>query len=389
MAMKPKKILIAVLLLAIFGGVYWFWKNQAEAAAKSARNSIPVVKIASAEQKTMPITVVANGYVTPIKTVDVRPQTQNIVRAVHVLEGQEVRAGQLLFTLDERSDASSVDKARAQVARDRADLTDAENILKRNEELLERKFVSPAVVDSARSKVESLRGTLQADQALVQSSQVMLSYNRITASMSGRLGAVNVHPGSLAQPTATPLVTIAQMDPITVSFSLPERELAHILATYPKGDAPVIVNTPGGKEMEGKLVFIDNTADSQTGTIKMKAQFSNTQRVLWPGAYVNVRLISRSLPTAVVIPAQAIVTGPVDKRVYVLEAENTVKAQKIEIIKIEAGQAAVTGLEAGARVVIEGAQNLRPGSKVREQAAVAGEDMNKKNNKKREDQVGK
>jgi RND family efflux transporter MFP subunit len=358
----------AGLLAAGFGG-YYSLRSKPDAAAKQPRNPVQIIRSELAEQKSIPITVYANGNVSALNSVDVRPQVQNIVLAVHVIEGQEVRAGQFLFTLDQRSDTSNVNKAQAQVARDRADLADAENVLKRNQELLAKNFVSQAVVDTARSKVDALRSTLKADQAAAQSSNVALGYNRIAASISGRIGAISVRPGSLAQPSGVPMVTISQIDPITVTFSVPERELANILATYPKGDAPVIAQLAGNREVEGTLIFIDNTADLQSGTIRMKARFSNKERKMWPGTFVNVRLVSRTLPDAVVIPAQAIVTGPVDKVVYVVQPDETVKLQKIEVVTIDAGQAAVSGLRAGARIVIEGTQNLRPGVKVKEAQA--------------------
>lgn len=367
-----KYVLIGAGLLAAAAGGYFTWQSKAE-PAKQSRNPVQIVKTGLAEKKSIPITIYANGYVSAINTVDVRPQVQNVVRAVHVKEGQEVRAGQLLFTLDERGDTSNVDKAKAQLARDRADLAEAEMALKRNQELLAKNFVSQAVVDSARNKLESAQGTLRADQAAIQSSNIALGYNQIQASISGRIGAISVHPGSLAQPAGAPMLTISQLDPIAVNFALPERELKNIFATYPKGDAPVKAQV-GGKELEGKLLFIDNTADSQSGTIRMKAQFANQDRQLWPGTYVNISLVSRTLPDAVVLPTQAVVTGPTEKLVYVVQPDDKVKIQKIEVIAIEGEQAVVSGLSAGARVVIEGAQNLRPGSQVKEMqaAAVAG-----------------
>jgi RND family efflux transporter MFP subunit len=382
MRLTRKHFFIAAGVLLIGIGAYFGLQGKSETATKQPRNPVQVVKSGLAEQKSIPITVYANGYVTAIQTVDVRPQTQNIVRAVHVTEGQDVRAGQLLFTLDSRSETSNVDKAQAQVARDRADLADAEAALKRNQDLLAKNFVSQAVVDTARNKVEALRSTLKADQAGVQSSNIALGNNLIKASISGRIGAITVHPGSLAQPSGTPMLTISQIDPITVSFAVPERELSHIIATYPKGDAPVVAQLAGEQQVEGKLVFIDSAADTQSGTIKMKAQFSNQGRKMWPGTFVNVRLISRTFANAVVIPAQAIVTGPVDKIVYVVQSDETVKMQKIDVITIEDGQAAVSGISPGSRVVIEGTQNLRPGAKVKEMQAASANGKNSKGDKK-------
>jgi RND family efflux transporter MFP subunit len=356
--------LIVAALLAAGGGYYYYQSRPAPVAAKAA--PAQSIKSSVAQQKDVSIVVRANGYVSALYVVDVRPQTQNIVRQVHVIEGQDVRAGQLLFTLDQRSDTSNVDRARAQVARGRADLVEAENALRRNQELASKNFVSPAVVDTARSKVDSLRSTVEADEATIRSSAIALGNNRILATLDGRIGAINVHAGSLAQPTGLPMLTISQLDPITVSFSLPERELAILLATYPKGDAPVTAQLAGERKVEGQLTFIDSASDPQSGTIKMKARFANAQRLMWPGTFVNVSLISRTLPQAVVIPAQAIVTGPTEKFVYLIKPDNTVAPQKVTVVNIDNGEAAVTGLDAGARVVVEGAQNLRPGARVKE-----------------------
>ncbi len=360
---QAKKYILIGVGIAVIGAVAYFELfGKAQQAHKP--DGAQSVRTALAQQKTIPVTVQANGYVTAINTVDVRPQVQNIVREIHVKEGQFVKAGQLLFTLDDRGDRSNMEKARAEAEAGRADLADAELTLKRNRDLLAKNFVSQSVVDTARNKVESLRKTLEANEAATQSSSVALGYNRISASISGRIGIISVHPGSLAQTSGDPMVTITQIDPITVSFSLPERELGNIMETYPQGGAPVTAQLPGQARLTGKLIFIDNAADTQSGTIRMKAQFENASHKLWPGTYVNVSLVARNVNEAVMVPAQAVVTGPVDKFIYVVQPDSTVKEQKIGVVAIEGGEAAVTGLAVGARVVVEGTQNLRPGGKI-------------------------
>lgn len=369
--LSKKHLLIAgMALLVIIVGIVTL-RSILSPSSKQQRNPVQTVKTVLSEQKAVAVMVRANGYITAIKTVEVRPQVQNIVRAVHVKEGQDVAAGQLLFTLDARGDAANVDKAQAQLARDKADLADAEATLKRNQELFAKKFISQAVVDTARAKVESLRGTTRADKATIDSSNVSLGYNRITASMAGRIGAINVHPGSLVQPTGPAMVTIEQLDPITVSFAVPEAELTHIVSSYPEGRAPVFIQFPGKEPEQGTLVFIDNAADQQSGTIKMKAQFDNKERQLWPGSFVSVRMVSRSLPDAVVVPAQAVVIGPKEQFVYVVQEDGTVQPKSVSVLTTESGFTAVSGIGAGVRVVIEGAQNLRPGAKVREAPAAS------------------
>jgi RND family efflux transporter MFP subunit len=366
MQRKLKHLFIGVIILAIGFGGYYSFRSKPEQTAQKPRNAAQTVLTARAERKSIPITVTANGFVTAIDTVEVRPQVQNVVRSVHVREGQEVKAGQLLFTLDERSDQSGLARAQAEAASARAELAEAEQALKRNQELVEKKFVSQAVVDSARSKVEALRSTVRAGEASAKSSAIALGNNRITASIGGRIGIINVHPGSLAQPSGDPMLTISRLDPIAITFSIPERELSNIRATYPQGGAPVTALLAGSREAQGKLIFIDNAADPQSGTIRMKAEFPNKEQTLWPGTYVNVRLVSRTVPDAVTVPTQAVVTGPEEKFVYLVQQDDTVKQQKVNVIAIENGMAALSGVEAGARVVVEGAQNLRPGGKVKE-----------------------
>ena len=362
---RKKPMMIAAALVMAIIAVFAI-RAILSPSDKRPRNAVQTVRTALAEQKDMPVMVRANGYVTAIKTVEVRPQIQNVVRAIHVKEGQDVVAGQLLFTLDARGDAANLDKAQAQLVRDKADLADAEATLKRNQELLAKKFISQAVVDSSRAKVDALRGTARADKAGIDSSNVSLGYNRISASIAGRIGAISVHPGSLVQPSGTAMLTIAQIDPVHVSFTVPEAELGHITASQAKGSVPVFIQPGSQSETQGALVFIDNATDAQSGTIKMKAQFDNKSRALWPGSFVNVRLVSRMLPQATVIPTPAIVTGPKEQIVYVVQEDSTVQAQAVTLLTTENGMAAVSGLKPGVRVVVEGAQNLRPGVKVRE-----------------------
>lgn len=366
MRLQFRHSLLVIALLALALAVFFGVRQRIKGAAPKAGNPVQAVRTAPARQQSIPITLRANGSVSAIRQVDVRPQIQNVVRAVHVVEGQEVRAGQLLFTLDARGDESNVAKARAQLASQRADLADAEQALRRNQELLAKKFVSQAVVDSARNKVDALRSALEANRAALEASSIAAGYNRIYASIAGRIGAISVHVGSLAQPNGAPLLSIVQLDPIAVSFAVPERELAHIRASYPDGGAPVVARLPNGGELAGRLSFIDNSADPQSGTVLMKAHFANPERQLWPGGFVNVRLTARTLADAVTIPAQGVITGPADTFAYVLQPDQTVKPRKIEVVVISDGVAAVSGLAAGERVVVEGAQNLRPGAKVRE-----------------------
>lgn len=366
MRISAKLLTIVIGLGVVAVGVWYGFAGKASSSHSARAPSAQTVKTTHAKQQAMPITVYANGYVTALNTVDVRPQIQSIVKTIHVREGQNVRAGDLLFTLDDRSAVSDVARAQAQLTSNESDLKEAENSYQRNRELLAQKFVSQSVVDTSRLKVETLRSAVEAAQAQLQSSKVSQSYHTIRASIDGRIGAISVHPGSLAQPTGDPLVNIAQIHPIAVTFSVPERELPFILASYPNLNAPVAATLSDKSTLNGKLIFIDNTADVQSGTIKMKAQFPNADQKLWPGTYVNVAMVSRHLDDAVLVPAQSVVSGPVNKFVYVVEAGQQVQSYPVDVLAIEQGYAAVTGIRPGASVVMEGMQNLRPGSLVKE-----------------------
>lgn len=366
MRVPAKKILLFSLLLVCV--IVWFVTRGSATSSKSFHQPTVTVKTVPAQQQSMPITVNANGYVTAQNIVDVRPQVQSIVRGVHVREGQNVRQGDLLFTLDDRGAASSVAKAQAQLASQQSDLRDAQVALERNKNLLAQKFVSQSVVDSSMLKVETLRNAVEGARAELQSSHVSLGYHQIRAAISGRIGAITLHPGNLAQPSDV-MVNIAQMDPIAVSFTLPERDLAYVVASYPDLNAPVTATLNDGSEVQGKLIFIDNTSDMQSGTIKMKASFPNKDRKLWPGSYVNVRMVIRQLHDVTTIPAQAIVNGPENKFVYVASNDGTAVQQVVTVQAIQNDMAAVTGVKEGARIVIEGMQNLYPGSKIQDPAA--------------------
>lgn len=356
-------------------------RSNAKPAAGPEKSKVIAVRSVLAMAKAVPVTLHANGNVVPIDTVEVRPRTQNMVREVLKQEGADVRAGELLFILDERSDNSNSEKVQGDIARDMAQLQEAEADLKRNLDLFNKHFVAQAVVDGAKSRAAALRAALKTDNALLKSSEISLDHNRIRASISGRLGAINVHPGSLVQPGGAPLVTISRLDTVAVSFTLPERELGHILASFPAHEVVVQAELADQRLVPGKLIFVDNQVDMQTGTIRMKARFDNPGRSMWPGAFANIRLVSHTLNNAVVVPAQALVSGVnsgatgsslpgADGRsLFVIGPDNQVSLQRVEVLHIEAGEAAVQGLKPGSRVVVDGVSNLRAGSKVKEAPA--------------------
>lgn len=380
-----KKWIVIVLLIVAATATGWhMFKPQQEKAGDSAsqgkgQGQAATVSLAVARLMDVPVRVEANGYVSSLNSVEVRPQVTNVIAKVHIKEGQFVKAGDLLFSLDDRADRVNLQKAQAQLAKDRATLADLERQLARSKELLAKGFVSQGATDSVQAQVDAQRAALLASQAAVEAAQVALGYDTIRASSSGRAGAIAVFPGSLVQPAATApaLVTIAQLDPIAVTFTLPESELEGLLAAQKAGDVKVTARLADtNTDLEGKISFVDNAVDPQNGTIKVKAIFPNRGQRLWPGQYVNVGTAVRELKDAVVIPQAAIIAGVDSKSVYVAKADKTAQLRRIQVLYAFGTEAAVSGVQPGEAIVVDGKQNLRPGSKLREAEAAPASDKN-------------
>nr|WP_307704276.1 efflux RND transporter periplasmic adaptor subunit [Variovorax paradoxus] len=342
-----------------------------DAKAPAAGNAAPVlVTLATAEKQDVPVTVQVNGSVVSLNSVDLRPQVTNTVSAVHVKEGQFVKAGQLLFTLDDRNDQANLARARAQQKRDEATQADLERQYKRSQELLAQNFISKSATDATLSQLEAQRAAVAADRAAVQSAQVALGYATLRAPIAGRIGAVNIYPGTLVQPTLS-LVTVTQLDPIAVSFPVPEANLQDLLAAA-RSRAKVEALVSGRKEpLAGVLNFVDNTVDPQIGTVRAKAVFDNADQSLWPGQFVGTRITVRTLSGVTVVPAAALMMLPDGTSLYVVDKASTATRRKVQVLYTFGTKAAVSGVEPGEQVVIEGSQNVRPGGKVRVDAKAA------------------
>ena len=342
------------------------------AVAGAAAASGPPVSVTTVpvQKRDVDVMLEATGTVQSINSVDVRPQIASVITRVHIKEGQSVRAGDALFTLDARNDEVNVAKAQAQLAKDQAALADAERQLVRSQDLFKQNFVSQGAIDTNQTLVDSSRAVVEADRAAISAAQVGLSYTRIVAPTAGRAGAINVYPGSLVQPTGNALVTITQLDPIAVGFSLPQRNLNDALTTLRSGGGTVTALIPdSGATMQGKLQFVDNVVDQSSGTVRVKAEFANKGERLWPGAFVTIRLAVQTLRGASVVPLAAIIQSPRGKIVYVVDAAGKAIARSVEVVYASGEDAAVTGVAPGERIVLEGRQNLRPGTIVVERAA--------------------
>ena len=361
-----------VILGAALGGWWWFGSARTQEAqgARRASGAVPVVT-AIAEARSVPVRLKANGTVTAIRSTDLRAQITSTVKEVNIQEGQNVRAGDLLLTLDSRTEEANLRKAQAQVEKDKADLATAQRNLTRNRELMQQKFISQAALDTAQNSVDTLTGQLAIDTAAVEGARVARAFTEIRAPFAGRTGAIGVRAGSLVQPggsTTTPgttLVTVTQIDPISVAFTLPEKELPGLQQALARGAVEVSVSPQaGGESYKGKVTFVDNAVDTATGTIRVKAEFANPQARLWPGMYANVELSPRSIANATVVPAQAVQTGPDSRFIYTVGEDKKVVQRPVTLAYVEEGFAVVDGLQPGARVIVEGAQNVRPGTLV-------------------------
>jgi len=344
----------------------------APASGASGAGGAVSVSVVSAVQRDVDVQLQATGTVAALNSVDVKPQVASVVRSVNLRDGQFVKAGDLLFTLDARADEANLAKAQAQLLKDQAALADAQRQLARSRDLVAQGFVSQGAVDTNQALVESQQALVAADRAAIDAVRVNLSYSRIVAPAAGRAGAVSVSVGSYAQPSGAPLVTITQLDPIAVAFSLPQRHLADALASLQGGGATVLATLPEGRgTLTGKLQFVDNAVDAASGTVRVKAVFANREQALWPGAFVGVALTVQTLKGAIVVPQAAIVQSPQGRVVFVVEPGRKAAMRPVEIVQPIGADAVVTGLAAGDKVIVEGRQNVRPGTTVVERDATA------------------
>lgn len=394
--------LAALLIVAGAAGTSYWWLQRAPAAdaaagtpppAGSAASGAPgtaggtraapqTVGIVLAQQRDVPVSVEAAGSVVALDSVEIRPQTTGIVTEVAVAEGQPVRRGDLLFKLDDRAERANLEKARAQLAKDKATQADIERQLTRSRELFEQNFIARNAVDSLQTQLDAQLAAVRASVAAVQSSEVALSNGVLKAPMSGRAGAINIVKGSLVQPGGGALVTLTQMDPIGVSFTLPEAQLGPLRKAdkelAKEGGVPLVVQLPGERRgqpavaLPGHVSFIDSGVDPTTGTIRIKGKLANTDRQLWPGQYVTTRLTLRTVKDAIVIPQAALIVRGNERTVYVVDVQGMAQMKSVQTRQPLGELVVVEGLAAGEKVIVEGKQNLRPGTPVREAAARAG-----------------
>ena len=325
------------------------------------------VTTATASLATVPIQVHAIGNVEAYSTVSVKAQVAARIEKAYFTEGQDVRKGDLLFTLDRRPFDAALQQAEANLARDQAQLENAKAEADRYTKLFQEGIVSKEQYDSMRTNADALAASVRADKAAIDKARIDLSYCSIQAPIDGRTGALLVHPGNLVKDNDAVLVVLNQIHPIYVTFSVPEQYLAEIKKYRAERSLQVEVSIPNQeqKPAEGPLTFIDNAVDNTTGTIKLKGTFENPDNRLWPGQFVNVALTLKTQPNAVVVPSQAVQTGQAGQYVFVVKQDMTAEYRPVVAGTSIAGETVIQkGLEAGETLVTDGQLRIVPGMKV-------------------------
>ncbi|HET8563320.1 MAG TPA: efflux RND transporter periplasmic adaptor subunit [Candidatus Binatia bacterium] len=340
---------------------------RAQGRGGRSRDAVPVL-VATAVQKSMPVQIRAVGNVEALATVSVKSQVTGVVNQAHFKEGQDVKKGQLLFTVDPRPFEAALKQAEATLARDTAQLQNWREQARRYAELVKKQYVSQEQYDQIRANADAAEAVVQADQAAVENAKVQLSYCYIYAPMNGRVGSLLVNEGNLVRVNdATPLLVINQITPINVTFAVPEQHLADIKRHMAAGNLKVEARFPSDESRpeQGTLAFVDNAVDRATGTIKLKAVFNNGERRLWPGQFINVALTLSTQSDAVVIPSEAVQVGQEGQHVFVVKPDNRVEVRPVIVSRTNEGEAVIAkGLAVGDRVVREGQFLLGPDARI-------------------------
>lgn len=367
---RKRTLLIALAIIAVFVvvalGARWVAKSGGD---KRGGRPPAAVNIAPATKADMPVTVAALGTVQPLVTATVRTQLSGVLFKIMFQEGQMVRQGQVLAQIDPRPYRLALEQARANLARDEAQLTSARLDLNRYQTLLKQDSIASQQVDTQRATVGQLVGTVAADRAAIGTAALNLDYTAIKAPISGRVGIRQVDIGNYLTPSDTNgVVIITQVDPIDVSFALPQAQLSAIGQTAGAGSGlPVDANDQnnGNRLATGRFLTFDNQVDATTGTVKAKARFANAGNVLFPGAFVNVSMLVQTLHDVVTVPVSAVRHGSQGDFVFVVKPDNTVKLTVVKTGPSSGDKLAIlSGLTAGTQVVIEGADGLEDGASI-------------------------
>jgi membrane fusion protein, multidrug efflux system len=366
--MRFAPVVLTVLLTGAAAGGLVFWHQshaKSEPEETPAQQQPTPVVAGAVKSGPVPIYLRGVGTVIAFNNVVVRSQISGPLVKVSFTQGQPVHKGDLLGEIDPRPYQAQLDQAIANRDRDQAQVANAEANLGRYVPLQAKGFATGQLVDTQKAQVAQLQATVKADEAIIESARVNLSYTRLTAPIDGVTGIRQIDEGNIIHPTdANGLVYLTQIQPISLIFTLPETTFVEIQQQMAKGPIKVFAYSQDDKTRldEGELLLIDNQINQTTGTIRLRATFPNAQRLLWPGELVNARLLLTTEPEGLTVAAAAVQQGPKGAYVYVIEADQSVQVRMVHVAQISEGQALIdSGLKANETVVVDGQYKLQPG----------------------------
>ena len=358
------------LSLAVLAGGAALAMRFAGPAAPVAAAPAPAVPVVTApvQQHDVPIILGGLGTVQALNTAVIHSQATGLLQTVDFVEGQEVHRGDVLAQIDPRPYQARLQQAEAQLSRDQAQISNVEVNLNRNVPLLNKGFATDQQVADQRSQVAQLQSTLKSDQASIDDAQTQLSYTTLTAPFDGITGVRQIDVGNIIHPTdASGLVTMTQVQPIAVLFTLPATNIAQVQDALSHGEVPAVAFDQSGAQTldTGKLLLVNNQADPQSGTVQLKALFPNLQRRLWPGTFVNVELTTSVARAALTVPADAVQQGPQGNFVYAVGADSKAVVRPVQTGQQRRSVAVISqGLNPGDTVVVQGQYRLTDGAAV-------------------------
>jgi multidrug efflux system membrane fusion protein len=371
---KPAPVGCGLLLVGLLWAVHHYRAASAEKATASARSAIPEVPVIEgrAQQKDVPIYLDGLGTVQAYNTVTVHVRVDGELKKVAFVEGQDVHAGDLLAQIDPDPYRTALEQSEAKKLQDEAQLANARLNLKRDADLYQQKIATQQAYDTQQAQVNQLAATVQADEAAIDSAKVQLNYTTVVSPLDGRTGIRLIDQGNIAHAADTNgLVVITQLKPISLVFTLPEQTLSQIQKQGPTSGITVLAVDRDNSTVlgQGTLAVIDNQIDTSTGQIRLKANFPNDDLRLWPGQFVNARLLLTTRKGGVVVPASVVQRGPDGPYAFVIKDDNIVEVRPVTVAQIEKGEALINeGLRPNERVVQDGQYKLQVGSHVKPSA---------------------
>ncbi|MFH0782867.1 MAG: efflux RND transporter periplasmic adaptor subunit [Pseudomonadota bacterium] len=372
----PEKIFSILLLLVV---IFFFLGGCSNSGEKSKAENQPKKRAAPvllgvSEQRTIPIELRAIGTVEPYATVAIKSQITGTLQRIHFKEGDDVKKGDILFSLDPRPVTAMLNQAQGALIRDRAQLDNARKELDRYANAAKKGYVSTEQAEQSETKVATLAATIRADEAAVENARLQLEFCSIYAPIDGRTGELPVAEGNVIKANAdTSMVTINQVCPIKVSFTVPGKHFGEIKKYREAGSLKVMLNGPDGIPVTGTFSFLDNSIDQTTGTLRLKAEFANNDKNLWPGQFVEIRLALTSRPNVTVVPTQAVQVGQSGPHVFVVKDDSTVEERPIITgMSLDGVTVVESGLAPGEKVVTDGQLQLISGGKVEERSKPQG-----------------